>query len=191
MPDTGAPWNIPYVDDSDLVRDFPTADEAQALAIAAGLTSAAAIKQFKFATDSTARTTSSTSFVSGTIELAFTPTAANSLLEVRWTGSLRTIRVSSSSGNRNGSVRLVEVSGSPLVGAENAVVGRNLVSSSDQGAASRDGGTLLRALLTAGSTSARTYRLEFSTGVSTNSTNIDNDEQTGLLSVTEYGVSVL
>jgi hypothetical protein len=39
MPDTGAPWNIPYVADSDLVRDFPTADEAQALAIAAGLTS--------------------------------------------------------------------------------------------------------------------------------------------------------
>jgi hypothetical protein len=40
MPDTGAPWNIPYVDDSDLVRDFPTADEAQALAIAAGLSAA-------------------------------------------------------------------------------------------------------------------------------------------------------
>jgi hypothetical protein len=45
MPDTGAPWNIPYVDDSDLVRDFPTADEAQALAIAAGLTDAAVIRQ--------------------------------------------------------------------------------------------------------------------------------------------------
>jgi hypothetical protein len=40
MPDTGAPWNIPYVAPTDVVRDYPTADEAQALAIAAGLTAA-------------------------------------------------------------------------------------------------------------------------------------------------------
>jgi hypothetical protein len=40
MPDTGAPWNIPYVEPADLVRDYPAADEAQALAIAAGLSSA-------------------------------------------------------------------------------------------------------------------------------------------------------
>jgi hypothetical protein len=40
MPDTGAPWNIPYVEPADLVRDYPAADEAQALAIDAGLTSA-------------------------------------------------------------------------------------------------------------------------------------------------------
>jgi hypothetical protein len=40
MPDTGPPWAIPYVDQSDLVRDFPSADEAQALAIAAGLSAA-------------------------------------------------------------------------------------------------------------------------------------------------------
>jgi len=37
---TGAPWNIPYVEPSDLVRDYPAADEAQALAIAAGLSAA-------------------------------------------------------------------------------------------------------------------------------------------------------
>lgn len=40
MPDTGAPWNIPYVEPSDLVRTYPAADELQALAIAAGLTAA-------------------------------------------------------------------------------------------------------------------------------------------------------
>jgi hypothetical protein len=40
MPDTGAPWNIPYVEPADLVRDYRAADEAQALAIAAGLTAA-------------------------------------------------------------------------------------------------------------------------------------------------------
>jgi hypothetical protein len=37
MADTGAPWNIPYVEPGDLVRDYPAADEAQALAISAGL----------------------------------------------------------------------------------------------------------------------------------------------------------
>jgi hypothetical protein len=37
MPDTGAPWNIPYIESSDVVRDYPAADEAQALAIVAAL----------------------------------------------------------------------------------------------------------------------------------------------------------
>ena len=37
MPDTGAPWNIPYVAPSDLVRDYPTDSEALADAIEAAL----------------------------------------------------------------------------------------------------------------------------------------------------------
>jgi hypothetical protein len=40
MADTGPPWNIPYVEPADLVRAYPAADEAQALAIAAGLSAA-------------------------------------------------------------------------------------------------------------------------------------------------------
>jgi hypothetical protein len=40
MPDTGAPWNIPYVDPTDLVRDYPQASEDLADAIADGLTAA-------------------------------------------------------------------------------------------------------------------------------------------------------
>ena len=40
MADTGAPHFIPFVEPTDLVRDYPAADEAQALAIAAGLTEA-------------------------------------------------------------------------------------------------------------------------------------------------------
>jgi hypothetical protein len=40
MPDTGAPWNIPYIEPTDLVRQYPAADEAQALAVAAGLSAA-------------------------------------------------------------------------------------------------------------------------------------------------------
>jgi hypothetical protein len=46
MADTGAPWNIPYVEPADLVRDYPAADEAQALAIAAGLSVAGGLVAF-------------------------------------------------------------------------------------------------------------------------------------------------
>ena len=42
MPDTGAPWNIPYVDPTDLVRDYPQASEDLADAIADGLDAASA-----------------------------------------------------------------------------------------------------------------------------------------------------
>ena len=40
MPDTGAPWNIPYVEDADLVRDWPADSLAVADAVAAGLSAA-------------------------------------------------------------------------------------------------------------------------------------------------------
>jgi len=49
MADTGAPWNIPYVEPADLVRDYPAADEAQALAIAAGLSAAGGLVAVKSA----------------------------------------------------------------------------------------------------------------------------------------------
>jgi hypothetical protein len=38
--DTGAPWNLPYPEDTDLVRDGAADIEALALAVAAGLTAA-------------------------------------------------------------------------------------------------------------------------------------------------------
>lgn len=41
MPDTGAPWNIPYVVSSDLVKDYPTDSLALANAVATGLGAAA------------------------------------------------------------------------------------------------------------------------------------------------------
>lgn len=40
MPDTGAPWNIPYVESTDLVSDWPTDSLALANAIDAGLDAA-------------------------------------------------------------------------------------------------------------------------------------------------------
>jgi hypothetical protein len=79
MPDTGAPWNIPYVDDSDLVRDFPTADEAQALAIAAGLDDAYVIAQVAQTVKTDTFSTTSVSYVDVTgLAATITPSRATS-----------------------------------------------------------------------------------------------------------------
>jgi hypothetical protein len=40
MPDTGAPWNIPYVENADLVSDWPADSLLVANAVAAGLSAA-------------------------------------------------------------------------------------------------------------------------------------------------------
>jgi len=40
MPDTGAPWNLPYVDPSNLVKDWPTDNQTQMQAVAAAITDA-------------------------------------------------------------------------------------------------------------------------------------------------------
>ena len=45
MPDTGAPWNIPYVAGTDLVADWPTDSQTLAEAIADGLDAAGGIVQ--------------------------------------------------------------------------------------------------------------------------------------------------
>jgi hypothetical protein len=80
MPDTGLPWEIPYIEPADLVRDYPAADEAQALAIAAGLTAAgnagigsnvvSVVKDDTFTTTSTSYTD-----VTG-LAVTITPTSA-------------------------------------------------------------------------------------------------------------------
>jgi hypothetical protein len=82
MADTGAPWNIPYVEPSDLVRDYPAADEAQALAIAAGLTVAGPAgigANAENAISNTAFSSTSTSYVDITgLEVTFTPSTDTS-----------------------------------------------------------------------------------------------------------------
>jgi len=60
MPDTGAPWNIPYADPTDLVRDWPALSEDVADAVALGLTSAKQIVAVKFAIKTDTQTTSGT-----------------------------------------------------------------------------------------------------------------------------------
>jgi hypothetical protein len=86
MPDTGAPWNIPYVDPTDLVRDYPQASEDLADAIADGLDAAGSpgigsnvVQTVK--TDTF--TTSSTTFTAITgLSVTITPTSNTSLILV-------------------------------------------------------------------------------------------------------------
>jgi len=49
MPDTGAPWNIPYVAGTDLVRDWPTDSQDLAEAVADGLDAAGGLVAVKHA----------------------------------------------------------------------------------------------------------------------------------------------
>jgi len=66
MPDTGAPWNIPYVSGTDLVADWPTDSQTLAEAIADGLDAAGTIKQVVSTTKTDSFTTNSTSFTTVT-----------------------------------------------------------------------------------------------------------------------------
>ena len=82
MADTGAPWNIPYVEPTANPRVYPAADEAQALAIAAGLSAAgnAGIGSNVVQTVKTDTfTTNSTSFAAVTgLSVTITPTTDTS-----------------------------------------------------------------------------------------------------------------
>jgi hypothetical protein len=82
MADTGAPWNIPFAEPTDLVRDWPELSEDVALAVAAGLSAAGnpgigsnvvqTVKTDVF-------TTSSSSFTTVTgMSVTITPTSATS-----------------------------------------------------------------------------------------------------------------
>jgi len=82
MPDTGAPWNIPYVASTDLVSDWPTDSQDLAEAIADGLDAAgnAGIgTNVVSATKTDTFITTSTSFVTPTgLSATITPTSASS-----------------------------------------------------------------------------------------------------------------
>ena len=79
MPDTGAPWNIPYVAGTDLVSDWPTDSQTLAEAIADGLDEASLIKQVVQTVKTDYFTTTSTSLVDVTnFSVSITPTSSAS-----------------------------------------------------------------------------------------------------------------
>jgi len=62
MPDTGAPWNIPYVAGTDLVADWPTDSQTLAEAIADGLDDAGLFGQIVQTVKTDTFTTTSSSY---------------------------------------------------------------------------------------------------------------------------------
>ena len=94
MPDTGAPWNIPYVASSDLVSDWPTDSLALANAIDAGLDTAynAGIgSNVETGTLSSTFTTTSASLVDTGLETTITlESATSSVLLIMQAPSLTT-----------------------------------------------------------------------------------------------------
>ena len=79
MPDTGAPWNIPYVAGTDLVADWPTDSQTLAEAIADGLDAASKLKQVVSTTKTDAFAGSSTGWFTLTgLTATITPTSATS-----------------------------------------------------------------------------------------------------------------
>ena len=91
MADTGAPWNIPFVEPTDLVRDYPAADEAQALAVAAGLSAAGglvAVKSAIFTGTQTNSTAAGANFAVTDLELTHeVADAANRLIITAFIGA--------------------------------------------------------------------------------------------------------
>ena len=78
MPDTGAPWNIPFLDGTELVRAYPDFSEDLADAVAAGLTAAgnAGIgSNVVSAEQDTSVTTTSSTFTSTNLSAIITPSS--------------------------------------------------------------------------------------------------------------------
>lgn len=78
MPDTGAPWNIPYVAASDLVKDWPTANQTLAEAIDAGLDIGLGTNVVQAIKTDTFSTTSSSYVDITDLSVTITPAAATS-----------------------------------------------------------------------------------------------------------------
>ena len=88
MADTGAPWNIPYAEPTDLVRDWPDLSEDVADAVAAGLTAAGnagigsnVVQTVKTDTFNVSLAAGSTANITG-LAATITPTSATSKILV-------------------------------------------------------------------------------------------------------------
>jgi hypothetical protein len=100
MPDTGAPWNIPYADPTDLVRDWPALSEDIAEAVADGLDDASLFRQIVQTVKSDTFTTTSTSYTALTgLSVSITPSSAtNKVLVIVQVGGATQTDVTNSIG---------------------------------------------------------------------------------------------
>jgi hypothetical protein len=185
MPDTGAPWNIPYVEAADLVSDWPADSLALANATAAALSSITGgkIQQVVQATDTTDRTTTSATSVDASISLSITPTDATSTIYVFWNAEFGANR--GAGGYSGTEASITDSSDAELTGAESTPV--VLKHDNSNWAPAYQVATLIGSV-SAASTSARTYkgrfRLSFTTSGSPTAY-IANATKTGLMFAVE------
>ena len=114
MPDTGAPWNIPYVETTDLVSDWPADSLLVANAVAAGLSAAGGLVAVHAVnkTDTFSLTSASFADVTG-MTVTFTPTDASNTLIV-----MCSLMVSKATANTGWFFVVTDGSDVPLVQAD-------------------------------------------------------------------------
>ena len=177
MGTTGAPWNIPYVEPADLVRAYPAADEAQALAVAAGLDNASKLKQI---ISTTKTDVFSASVASGAISgdvtgltVTITPTTVASKILLVCSASLST------SGDQRFSY-LFYRDGSVLTGSTGDAAGNRVrVTGGGENTTERSVATMTQHYLDSpATTSAVTYSLRLHNGRDTSTTMYVNRSST-------------
>ena len=155
----------PYVESSDLVANYP----AVSLALAEHIDDLpAAILQVVRATDTTARTTSSTSFVDASISVTITPQKATSAILLIW--SLAFNHLTTADFAR---FQITDNSNNAISGAEDVFSGSGTTAQFLNGLA-------LIGYNTPATTSATTYKGRFAVQTS-GSTRLDNNKSTGQL----------
>ena len=170
---TGAPWNLPYPEDTDLVRDGASDIEALAVATAAGLSAAGglvAVKHALFTGVQTASVTASSSVAVTNLSITHTlADAANKLIISAYLGA-------AANSNNRGSIGLAVMDGTTLIAIGDADGSRTRVGAGGEvGAAPTEPDLLVRMpsvtfVYEPGDTSAHTYTVR---GI-----NIDGSTQT-------------
>lgn len=138
------------------------------------------VLQVVTATDSTARSTFSAAFVDASISASITPRFATSNLLIEWTLTAESVSGQGGAGGEGGEFRLADSSNASISGGSGATIG-------DWGEvqySSIRGQVTVRALVSAASTAARTYKGQFKTTGGYN-TVISNDKMIGLLTIME------
>ena len=124
MPDTGAPWNIPYVESTDLVSDWPADSLALANAIDAGLDAAGGLVDVKSALFTGTQTNSTGGGANFAVtDLSIThevADASNKLIISAFIGAATT-------SNERGQVGIAIYDGTSLIGIGDAAGSRTRV----------------------------------------------------------------
>jgi hypothetical protein len=119
MANTGAPWNIPFAEPSDLVRDWPALSSAVGTAVAAGLTAANewAVAQVVSSNKTAAQSISNTfpsetySDITG-LSVTITPSSTDSTILI-----IAAVQYHIDNVNANAKIRLMR-NATPLVGTQ-------------------------------------------------------------------------